>query len=98
MRERIQKLLSARGVGSRRQVEGWIAAGRLVVNGEPAAPGQPVDARDDIRLDGRRLRLGRDADAPHRGIAYHRPAQEDIRPGRDEPAGAYFLTQVTLNR
>ncbi|MEX2151258.1 MAG: S4 domain-containing protein [Steroidobacteraceae bacterium] len=82
MRERIQKLLAARGVGSRRQVEAWIVAGRITVNGKPASPGQPVDARDDVRLDGRRLRLGREA-GEHLGMIYHRPAQEDIRPGAD---------------
>lgn len=86
MRERIQKLLATHGVGSRRQVEAWIAAGRITVNGKAAAPGQPVGERDDIRLDGRRLRLQRGADAPHRGIAYHRPAQEGLR-GRAEDAG-----------
>lgn len=80
-RERIQKLLAARGVGSRRQVEAWIVAGRITVNGKPATPGQPVDARDDVRLDGRRLRLGHGEGEAHGGMIYHRPAQEDIRPG-----------------
>jgi len=79
MRERIQKVLAARGVGSRRQVEAWIAAGRITVNGKPAAPGQPVDERDDVRLDGRRLRLAQRADESHTGLAYHRPAQEGVR-------------------
>lgn len=83
MRERIQKALAARGIGSRRQVEAWIAEGRVSVNGKPAAAGQPVDERDDIRLDGRRLRLGRGEESPHRGIAYHRPAQEGVRIGAD---------------
>lgn len=88
MRERIQKLLAARGVGSRRQVEAWIAAERVTVNGKPARPGQPIDDRDDVRLDGRRLRLGRGADAPHRGIAYHRPAQEGVRSSTDAAPSA----------
>ena len=83
MRERIQKLLAARGIGSRRQVEGWIVAGRITVNGKPATPGQPVDSGDDVRLDGRRLRLGKSEDRQHLGMIYHRPAQEDIRPGAD---------------
>ncbi|MEX1993450.1 MAG: S4 domain-containing protein [Steroidobacteraceae bacterium] len=81
MRERIQKLLAARGVGSRRQVEAWIVAGRIKVNGKLAKPGQPVGERDDIRLDGRRLRLGVGKEPAHRGMIYHRPAQEDIRAG-----------------
>jgi len=81
MRERIQKLLAARGVGSRRQIEAWIVAGRIKINGKLAMPGQPVSERDDVRLDGRRLHLERGADAAHRGMVYHRPAQEDIRAG-----------------
>ncbi len=81
MRERIQKLLAARGVGSRRQIEAWIVAGRIKVNGKLATPGQAVAERDDVRLDGRRLRLARATEPEHRGIVYHRPAQEDIRAG-----------------
>lgn len=86
MRERIHKVLAARGIGSRRQVESWIALGRVTVNGKPATPGQAVGDRDDIRLDGRRLRLGRGADPAHRGIAYHRPAQEGLRTRAEDPA------------
>ncbi len=86
MRERIQKILAARGIGSRRQVESWIAEGRITVNGKPATPGQAVGERDDIRLDGRRLRLDRHADTPHRGMAYHRPAQEGLRARAEDPA------------
>ncbi len=81
MRERIQKTLAARGVGSRRQIEAWIKTGRITVNGKLATPGQAVGERDDIRLDGRRLRLTRGGDRGHEGLAYHRPAQEDIRAG-----------------
>jgi len=86
MRERIQKVLAARGIGSRRQVESWIALGRVTVNGKPATAGQAVGERDDIRLDGRRLRLGRGADTAHRGMAYHRPAQEGLRARADDTA------------
>lgn len=86
MRERIQKLLAARGVGSRRQVEAWISAGRITVNGKPATPGQPVDERDDVRLDGRKLRLARRGDEAHLGLAYHRPAQEGVRASADAAA------------
>lgn len=88
MRERIQKVLAGRGVGSRRQVEAWIAEGRISVNGKPAIAGQPVDERDDIRLDGRRLRLSRSEESGHRGIAYHRPAQEGVRGGTEAAPGS----------
>lgn len=56
MRERLQKLLSARGVASRRQAEQMIAQGRVLVNGRPAALGDRADpAADEITVDGRRL-------------------------------------------
>lgn len=56
MEERIQKLLSAAGVCSRRKAEEYITAGRVTVNGEPAQLGQRADPdRDDIRVDGRIL-------------------------------------------
>lgn len=56
MEERLQKLLSAAGVCSRRAAEGYIEAGRVTVNGEPAQLGAKADPdRDDVRLDGRPL-------------------------------------------
>lgn len=56
MEERLQKLLSAAGVCSRRAAEGYIEAGRVTVNGEAAQLGAKADPdRDDIRLDGRPL-------------------------------------------
>jgi 23S rRNA pseudouridine2605 synthase len=96
MRERIQKVLAARGVGSRRQVEAWIAAGRVTVNGKPAAPGQPIGERDDVRLDNRRLRLGRGAGLAHAAVAYHRPAQEGVRTDArgDAPSSIERLPKV----
>ena len=57
MEERLQKILSARGVASRRTAEGWLAAGRVTVNGVPAKVGDKADPeRDEIRLDGRPAR------------------------------------------
>ena len=56
MTERIQKILSARGVASRRKAEEMILAGRVTCNGEPAALGQTADpAVDVILVDGRPL-------------------------------------------
>lgn len=51
--EKLQKVLAGLGVGSRRQLEGWIEAGRVTVNGEVANLGQRVIADDRIRVDGR---------------------------------------------
>ncbi len=56
---RLQKILSHAGVSSRRVAEGLITQGRVVVNGQVAdALGTRADPdRDDIRVDGRRLKL-----------------------------------------
>ena len=55
--ERLQKYLAQRGLGSRRGVEEWIRAQRLTVNGQVAELGQRVTAADDIRLDGRPIKV-----------------------------------------
>lgn len=57
MEERLQKILSAHGLASRRAAEGWLAAGRVTVNGRPAQVGDKADPdRDDIRVDGKPLK------------------------------------------
>ena len=53
MEERLQKILSSCGVASRRTVEGWIADGRVTVNGQVAQLGDKADLdRDRIEVDG----------------------------------------------
>ena len=54
--QRLQKALAHLGLASRREVEGWIRAGRLTVNGQPATLGMRVIASDKVRLDGRLVR------------------------------------------
>lgn len=57
MEERLQKLLSAAGICSRRAAEEYIRSGRVTVNGRPALLGSRADPeRDDVRLDGKPLR------------------------------------------
>lgn len=56
MEERLQKLLSAGGIASRREAETMIQAGRVKVNGLPAQLGDKADPeRDEILLDGKPL-------------------------------------------
>lgn len=57
MEERIQKILSAAGLASRRRAEEYLTAGRVTVNGRTAMLGEKADPeRDDIRLDGKTVR------------------------------------------
>ncbi len=54
--QKLQKVLADLGYGSRRELEGWITAGRVSVNGETAHLGQRVAADDVIRVDDRRVK------------------------------------------
>ena len=74
--ERIQKLLARAGVGSRREVESWIEAGRLQINGEPATPGQKASVKDRIELDGKRLEIAAGAQVLRRVLIYNKPEGE----------------------
>jgi 23S rRNA pseudouridine2605 synthase len=68
---RLQKVLAAAGVGSRRRSDDLIAAGRVTVDGEQAVPGARVDpARAVIRVDGRRIVVRSDRVY----LALHKPA------------------------
>ena len=50
MKERLQKILSARGVASRRKAEEMIAQGQVTVNGTPASLGDTADPETDVIL------------------------------------------------
>lgn len=56
MKERLQKILSSRGIASRRHAEEMIAAGRVTCNGKICTLGESADPdADDILLDGKPL-------------------------------------------
>ncbi len=75
--ERLQKYLAQRGLGSRRAVEEWIRAGRLSVNGKLAELGVKVSQHDDIRLDGRPIRVRAAAGA--QVFMFNRSAGDPLR-------------------
>jgi len=68
---RLQKILSAAGVASRRASEQLILEGRVTVNGETVRElGTKADpGKDAIKVDGRRIKT----DIPHRYIALYKP-------------------------
>jgi 23S rRNA pseudouridine2605 synthase len=80
--ERVQKVLAQLGLASRREAEDWIRAGRLTVNGKPAALGMRVIPQDQLKLDGRliRQRTPRSAAAPV--FICHRSPGEPLLPPR----------------
>jgi 23S rRNA pseudouridine2605 synthase len=82
--ERLQKALAAAGYGSRREIETWIEAGRLRVNGRPAKLGDRAGPGDRVELDGKALALGRSRSLP-RVLLYHKPEGEMVT--RSDPQG-----------
>jgi 23S rRNA pseudouridine2605 synthase len=77
MAERLQKVLARAGYGSRRQLEDWIRAGRIRVNGSPAVLGLGVTGADRIEIDGRPVAVAIALGQPvPRTILYHKPVGE----------------------
>jgi 23S rRNA pseudouridine2605 synthase len=82
---RLQKLLAAAGLGSRRSIEQWIRDGRITVGGRVAQLGDRAEPTDEIQLDGRKIDLGA-AQAPSRELLlYHKPVGEMTT--RSDPQG-----------
>ncbi|HEY7887381.1 MAG TPA: pseudouridine synthase [Steroidobacteraceae bacterium] len=73
---RLQKLLATAGLGSRRQIEGWIEKGRLTVGGRVAKLGDRAGPGDEVCLDGRRLELAPPQPAARQVLLYHKPNGE----------------------
>jgi 23S rRNA pseudouridine2605 synthase len=84
MDEKLQKVLANAGYGSRRQMESWIAAGRITVNGKPATLGDRVGEKDRIAVDGKPLAPSAKRQST-RVIAYHKPVGEVCT--RHDPEG-----------
>jgi len=70
--EKLQKRLAALAYGSRREIEKWIAAGRIEVNDKPAELGQRVGPEDRIKIDGKPVAV-QSKDRP-RVLIYNKPA------------------------
>lgn len=81
--ERLHKALAQVGLGSRRQIEDWIRAGRVHVNDQPAVLGQSVTGADRIVVDGQPVTLA--VPAKTRLLIYHKPDGEVCT--RHDPQG-----------
>ena len=80
--ERLHKLLAQSGLGSRREMEELVAAGRVNVNGETAQTGQSAVPGDRIKVNGKLVHLKFSNRLP-RVIIYHKPEGEIV--SRDDP-------------
>jgi len=79
---KLHKVLADAGLGSRRDMEELILAGRVSVNGQPAHIGQRIGPTDQVRVNGRAISR-RAAPAAPRVLLYHKPPGEICT--RDDP-------------
>ena len=81
--ERVHKVLARAGWGSRREIERWIVADRIRINGKCAVTGARVMPGDRVQLDdGRELRVEPQTE-PIRVLAYNKPV--GVVCTRDDP-------------
>jgi 23S rRNA pseudouridine2605 synthase len=78
MSERLHKILAQHGIGSRREVERWIAEGRIQINGVVAKAGDRYETGDHVLLDGRDVGKRLDFTAAPQVLAYHKPQGQPI--------------------
>ncbi len=83
MAERLQKILANTGLGSRRELERWITAGEVKINGQLAKLGDRADLNDDLVVKGRFYKVVSDDQDTRRVIIYHKPLGEVTT--RDDP-------------
>lgn len=81
---KLHKVLAQVGIGSRREMEDLIIAGRVSVNGEPAHIGQRVSSTDVVRVNGKAVNRSA-SKKPPKVVLYHKPAGEIV--SHDDPAG-----------
>ena len=82
--EKLQKILANKGLGSRRELETWISAGRVSVNGKISKLGDRALPTDKIRVDGRLIKTSKNA-AKTKVLMYHKP--EGVICTRSDPEG-----------
>ena len=85
LKERLQKVLADAGLGSRREIEDWIRAGRIQVNGRVAELGLRVGDNEKILLDGRPVGIRRSTRSKRYVVLYNKPEGEVVT--RHDPQG-----------
>jgi 23S rRNA pseudouridine2605 synthase len=79
---KLHKVLAQAGMGSRLEMEQLIMEGRISVNNEPAHIGQRIQYGDQIKVNGKPIKVRIDP-PPARVIAYHKPVGEVVT--HDDP-------------
>lgn len=86
---KLHKVLAEAGLGSRRDMEELIIAGRVSVNGEPAHIGQRILPTDQVRINGKPVQR-RVSSKPPRVLVYHKQAGEIVSSSDPEGRATVF--------
>ncbi|MEO0318878.1 MAG: hypothetical protein RL404_2555 [Pseudomonadota bacterium] len=86
---KLHKVLAEAGLGSRRDMEELIIAGRVSVNGEPAHIGQRILPTDQVRINGKLLQR-KVSTKPPRVLIYHKQAGEIVSTSDPEGRATVF--------
>lgn len=76
MKERLQKILSQAGLGSRREMEQWIDQGLIKINGQVAKLGDQASSEDRIHVKGKLIDNPLKIHSKTRILLYHKPVGE----------------------
>jgi len=82
--ERLQKIMAAAGLGSRRKLEQQIKLGKVSINGKPASLGQTANIDDYISFEGKEWKVV-DVGIVQRSLVYNKPTGEVTT--RSDPQG-----------
>jgi 23S rRNA pseudouridine2605 synthase len=96
---KLHKVLAEAGLGSRRDMEELIVAGRVSVNGEPAHIGQRILPQDQVRINGKLIQR-KVSKKPPRVLVYHKPAGEIVSMSDPEGRSSVFdsLPQMKVGK
>jgi 23S rRNA pseudouridine2605 synthase len=92
---KLHKVLAEAGLGSRREMEELIIAGRVSVNGEPAHIGQRILPTDQVRINGKLVQR-KVSKKPPRVLIYHKPAGEIVSHSDPEGRPSVFERLPTM--
>lgn len=84
MSERLHKLLAQHGLGSRREIEKWMLAKRVLLNGKVAQPGDRYAEGDRVSVDGQDVTARLQVASKAAVIGYHKPQGQPIAARADE--------------
>ena len=92
---KLHKVLAEAGLGSRRDMEELIIAGRVSVNGEPAHIGQRILPADLVRINGKLVQR-KVSTRPPRVLVYHKPSGEIVSTSDPEGRATVFDRLPTM--